>query len=464
MVAENALPFINQNSGQAILAGLPHLIGLNMPQFSLLVWHTLVLVMVLLLVWGVSRLFLSPRLAAIPAAMVLVGNTALSYRYISTTDTGHALFRAQNVETVIGLASLFLAVLLFRQILREANIDVFKLGVLGVSVLSWSVFGAHLSLVFVPAMVLLFLLYGQYQKTWKVTVASMGVVILCTILGALTMGGMFAFHAPESSVPGVKTVASEDKPIIELRAFRTVEAEFHTTLKMVYLGKALLGDTHKAVPATVPDVSIKQEVEYDPTLTIESVEEPNFYTSIFLAINKLKESESVWNIIRILRSIQLMVLPIVGLFIGYWFLRKRSVVLPVWFRELYLLTLPLFISGWLLSSVIFFYGQYGELSRFFAPGITASVFLLGIVLAAVLKEKKGLQRSIAVAIIFVATVPVILDFFVVGIIGNFVLPSTDFMRYESLGVGVPTTYDDKLNFQERLELLFSPGTIRGKDV
>src|SRR3989338_7132695 len=453
----DSLPFINQNSGQSLLAAMPQLLGMNMPQFSLIVLHCVVLVFSVLLIWGLARICLRPRSALFPTLLVLLGNTALSYRYTSVTDSSHAILLSHNYEVVIGLASLLLASIIFWRSLQKGFgwVELFTLGLI---VFSWSVNGGHLSLIFLCLTGLFFLLQGAYRTTCKNLLVGILITVVAVVSSTLLVGGIFAFHAPASGIPGVKSVADQEgKPAIELRWFRTVEAEFYAPMKMVYLWKAV---SNAPITPKQRSEEKNEPIIYDPALTMDAVAEPTKYTELLLFIKGLKENELLWKFVRLVRSFQLVVLPLFGLAVGYWLLRKKIVVLPAKFKELYVVTLPLFFGGWIISSIIFVYGQYGELSRFFAPGVALSLFVLGVILAIMNEQENKLTRILAKGILAVAVVPVLVDFFVLGIFGNFMLPSIDFMRYDSLGVGAPTEAADVLTVTERFELLFAPGTTR----
>ncbi len=461
IVAADSLPLINQNSGQALLAAIPHVLGINMPQLSLIVWHSIVLIFSSLFVWGLARIWLKPRAALFPTSLVLLGNTAVSYRYISVTDSSHAILLSHNYEVVIGLASLLLASFIFWQSLQK-GFDWMRLSALTLLVFSWVMNGGHFSLIFICLAILSFLLQGTYKKTWRHFCVGLLLVVVTIIFSTLAVGGIFAFKAPESGIPGVKSVADQaDKPAIELRWFRTVEAEFYAPMKMVYLWKEVSNTPiEQTQQETVSPLNQNKPIIYDPALTMDAVTEPTKYTELLRFIKDLKENEILWKFVRLVRSVQLVILPLLGFALGFWLLRKKIFVLPNQFKNVYAIALSLFMSGWVISSIIFVYGQYGELSRFFAPGVSLSLFLLGVVLAVKSEQGNKLQRIAAKTIVFIAVLPVLIDFFIVGILGNFVLPSIDFMRYDSLGVGVPTEEADVLSIQERFDLLLGPSTTR----
>lgn len=458
IVSGNALPFLNQNFAQSVLAAMPHLLGFNLPQFSLLVWHALIIAMAGMFVWGCARKFLTAKVAVIPTALVLVGNTAISYRYISVTDTSHAILTSQNYETVIGLVTLTLSVIIFRTILLKGYTLV-RAAALSILVLSWSIIGAHLSLILISIAFILVLVHFVNEHIVNRALKGVSTIVLSVVVGTILFGGMFALHAPQSNIIGAKSVIQEGKPFIELRWFRTVEAEFHAALKISYLAQLASGSTVNQSVESPQNVAVPETVISSSSQNVSS--SPTLYTRTYALIQELKQNDIVWGLVRIARSLQLVFLSLAALALGYWYIRSRQPGASTWFLESYMIIAPLFLVGWILSSVVFIYGQYGEVSRFFAPGVSASLFLLGIILAALMGHRKKIVRWAAVLVVLVSIVPVLFDYFVVGIGGNFVLPSVDHMRYEALGVGAPIEKDDVLSFEERFDLLFSPAVTRG---
>lgn len=457
----DALPYINQNSGQAILAFIPTVFGIDLPQFSIVVWHTIVVFFSLLLVYGCARYFVSAKAALVPTAFVVLGNTAISYQYISITDSGHALMLARNYEVIIGLASLLLLTIVIRNAFLK-KFKVVSVWYLFITTFAWSVVGGHYLLI-VLALTALMFGYHYSQVRLKTFVSTVLILITGCALGTLLMGGLFAFNAPVSDIPGVKSVneGSSESPL-SLRAFRTVEAEYHTRLKLFYLTDRFMG-----VDDGVGDVGVKnlENIEADSTPVSESATETeslvNFNTQLNSLVSDLKTNPVLWDLIRLVRSFQLVALPLLGVFIGYWFIYRRPQAFVPVVRELYFFTVPLFLGGWIIASVFLVYGQYGETSRFFAPGISAGMFLLGLVVLKLFKQESLKFRTTAFGIMFIVLVPVIFDYIVVGLVGNFILPTTQSLIYDAAQEGEFVALDDVLPMQERLDILFSPGTIRG---
>lgn len=458
IVTADAFPFINQNFAQSAIASTPLLIGIDAPQVSLLIWHALFIVFGTVLLWGAARSLLPSTTAWIPTLLVAMGNAGISYRYISVTDTSHALWRSQNFETILGLAGLTIAVLIFREIIKT-GMTKWRLMLLFSLIFSWSMVGAHLVLIFL-SIVGLWVLWSHTGLNWRPLVTTVLVVVAGTILGAILLGGMFAFHAPASDIPGVKSVVQEGRKPIELRWFRTVEAEFHSALKFSYMVDMFRGgnNAESGIESGLTVDSRQDAKEVMPT------NQPTTFQGMQSVIQGLKQNEMVWGMVRIARSLQLVALSLLGLVLGFWYLYcRRQADIDSRFRELYVIGVPLFLVGWILSSVVFIYGQYGEVSRFFAPGVTLSLFILGYLLAVFFRYEDRLKRIGVTFVVILAVLPVFFDFMVLGVAGNFFLPSIDHMRYVTLGQGVPIEKQDVLSIRERLELLTSPAVTRGRD-
>lgn len=457
IVSKNAFPFINQNFAQSAISSTPVLVGMDAPQVSLLIWHTLFIVFGTVFVWGAARSLLPATTAWIPTLLVAMGNAGISYRYISVTDTSHALWRSQNFETIIGLAGLTIAVLIFREIMK-AGMTRWRVTFLCGLFFSWSMVGAHLVLIFL-SIAGLWVLWNKLWPNWRPVIATVLVVAIGTSVGTLLLGGMFAFHAPANDIPGVKSVAQEGKKPIELRWFRTVEAEFHSAMKFSYMV-----DIFRGVGLAEDQVRSEGVVDSseDANVTV-AMSGPSTFQNIGSIIQGLKQNETIWGMVRIVRSLQLVALSLLGLILGFWYLYRRYPDVDPRFRDLYVVGTPLFLVGWVLSSVVFIYGQYGEVSRFFAPGVTLSLFILGYLLAIFFLRKERIKRSIVALIVILAVLPVFCDLMILGVAGNFFLPSIDHMRYATLGQGVPIAKEDVLSIRERLELLISPSVTRGRD-
>lgn len=462
MSKNDSLPYINQNSAQAILAFIPNVFGLDVPQFSIVVWHTIVVLFVALLVYGCARFFLSRAASLVPTAFVMLGNTAISYQYISVTDSGHALLLIRNYEVVIGLASFLLLALVLRGYLFT-RLSIYSGVYLFIVGFSWSVVGGHYLLIMLAVLALMYL-YNFSKVKLANLFGAIFILITSTAIGTLLLGGLFAFNAPQSNIPGVKSVKEGgNDSALEFRAFRTVEAEYHTRLKLVYLLESIT-DKNKE---TESGVSLGEPIKVDSEsrhVDASAYSLSGFNGRLHTLIDSLKTNETLWDVIRFVRSVQLVAIPLLGMLIFYWLYTKRGHDLLPTIKESCIYILPMFLAGWIISSVFLVYGQYGETSRFFAPGVSGLMFLLGLLMVRLYNQTITKFKVLAVSITALVLVPVVVDYVLVGLVGNFYLPPTQALIYEARGEGSYVSIDDVLTPKERIDILLSSGKIRGESL
>jgi hypothetical protein len=453
IVEDDTFPYLNQSYGQAILAAMPVMLGADMPQFAILLWHAIVIAFAVMLAFGCARYFFPAKYALIATLFVVAGNTAVNYSFVSLTDTGHALLMNLNYEILIGLATLLLAALTWREILHR-GLTTSRALFLFAAAFSWSVTGAHFALIML-ALAVLFLVLHQVRFFETRVMVGIGVLIFGIVSGTFTTGGFLALHAPDSTIPGAEVVIKDNRASpISFRPLRTVESERHTRLKHAYLLDALQGKRESP---------LLSEPVPEPAATLEEGSYTSLMAKIAVLISELKEAPPIWNTIRFLRSIQLILLPLLFFAAGYWYIFHRKEASWQQYREMYLVLLPLFIVGWLMSSVILIYGNYAQVSRFFLPGVSLALFMIGIMVVHFLRSEALRMRFFGIAITVIAVVPVLMNYLFIGIVGNFILPPTEYLRYVVNEEEEMVIFLQPLSIEKRIPLMFLPGVIRGTD-
>lgn len=457
-VTNNSWLYLNQNSGQAIIASLPQFFNINAPQISIFFFYIVISVMATVFVYAAARTFLTPKLAVIPTVLVALGNTSLSYVYAPLTEFGHPLLLLRNFEVIIGVVTTVIASMLVYNILRENGTYVEWLS-LSVIIISWSIVGGQFSLILIGVLGA-FLVGGTLSKNSKRNAAFLvGIIVVCIVGGSLVLGGVFAFDAPDSHIPGVKSVHLEGGVAspISLRPFRTVESELHFDLKLAYILNHVRGNSWQTKSVAPPEENSSQNAE------VAAVEADNtsIYSSFYAHIAYLKESPSLWNVIRFVRSVQLVFFPLLGVCLGYIYLFRNTKIHEVVLREYYRVMVIVFLGTWILASMFSIYGSYGEMGRFMSVGILSAMFFLGVMLAKMIQLRERYAVLGTSAVLSLSLVPVALTYIVIVIYGNQVLPPTEFMLNVSGGATTTIPIDDVVMLAEKIKLFTSESVVRG---
>ncbi len=187
----NQLPKLSQNYGQSILAAIPALIGIKVPQFALAIWHGISLFLLAGLIYSIYRVWLLGGLRAsiVATTIVLLAGTAISLHHIQTIDTESTVLFIRSVDVLLGLC--FSVVLLAclvqlqqRDVPPRTSIGVLlALFCLGVSL---NAVGAHYILILLSVIafqLVVQIIRGDYSGTLK-AFTYFGVFSLAGALGS----------------------------------------------------------------------------------------------------------------------------------------------------------------------------------------------------------------------------------------------------------------------------------------
>jgi hypothetical protein len=101
---QDAIPIVNQNFGQSLLASIPMLLGQDAPYLALYLWLSLSVAFSILILYGLFRHFKLPKAYALLAVFaVMVGNSALSLTHVLTIDSGSPLIYNGYTDSIFSL-------------------------------------------------------------------------------------------------------------------------------------------------------------------------------------------------------------------------------------------------------------------------------------------------------------------------------------------------------------------------
>lgn len=388
IVEHDRFPLINQHSGQSIWASIPLFFGLPAAQLSLVLWLAVFLTFFIVLLYGAVKKYWPTLPVWLPVTIVLLGNTVLSPFYSSITDTESALLLSSNSDSLFSIATIFLSLIFLYEAIRAEKTNWGCLITFFLFSFVWNETGGEMIVLF--AMCLIVAL-GQFGRAGIRRIALIGTILLVgAASGIAVAGGMLS---PDSrneniSLPGLMTVKQAGQPVLSLRFPRTGEGNPQTlaVLKEMFAPQdtvAPSGETAQNMAATV------------------------------------KQNSLVFDLARVVRSVQLVFFPLLGLLLAYWLKKDRS---DFW-RFFRFQTLFLFLIGWGASTLFALYGYYWELSKFFYAGAFTAMLLLGLCLAELWQTElsKNRRRLLSSLIIFIVLGPA-LQFLVVDLAGNFVRP------------------------------------------
>ncbi|MBY0309586.1 hypothetical protein K2Q16_00335 [Patescibacteria group bacterium] len=385
-------PVLGQHTFQGVLASLTAFSKFHSTQFSLIVWLNLFAAFSILLAYGFLRHFLNRYRALLATLAVALGNTLLSPFYTSITDTESALLRITNFEALFGTMTIFIAIAItycivtspHRRLLYIPHLTFFVFGFI------WNISSGHM--IVVLSLVLLATIIYCYLRHYSLRAAFTLGFALCLggVLGAVTLGGMFSKGNPVAieKIPGMMSVIKEGQAPIALRFPRTSESGVRNPAEIRNIISALRPGTE---PALAPIFESPTEIiapaapAVPPSLT-----------------QRVKNHPITFGAAKIVRSVQVVFFPLLGIFLGWYVLRKKLV--PQAHTELFtyltVVTSLTFLFGWCLSTVFTVYGYYWELSRFLYLGAFLSMTLLGLS-TAFLYPTFGTLRKIGVLCVFI---------------------------------------------------------------
>ena len=399
IVSENTLPRINQHTGQALLASIPLFLKPTSAQLSLVIWMIVFITFTTTTFYGLSRSFITDRYRAlIPVALVLLGNTVLSPFYSSTTDTENALFLASNVESVFGILScVVLLILTYEHIILKRITPTFVMVLLTTSFV-WNIFSGQMILLFSLLLICGLVVYKNQKNLRMLMLVLLSIFTCGAVLGILLLGGMLAPASLVNKVPvpGVLTVHNDSNPPLALRFPRTGESG--SRLKDIYFSKP---------GATLAASNLSNVAE---TKSLSSTIKEHAYLHMFG---------------KLIRSVQVVFFPLVGLALLFTIIRRESLqtLNKQFLYTLWCATGILFFTGWVVSSCFTLYGYHWELSRFFYVGLSLSMFLLGVSIAICFNRFTHARAALVFFIGFIMCGPV-LELVSVHLIGNIYLEPT----------------------------------------
>jgi hypothetical protein len=294
----------------------------------------------------------------------------------------------------------------------------------------WNITSGHM-------IILLVLLAGFFLVYKKSEIKNFTQVALSfslgTLLGAVALGGMLTPSGliKDDSIPGVMSLKQADADPITIRFPRTGESGSLTLQRL----RAML----LASSATTAQ----------PTNAATIAEEEVSKTS-----ERVKENSFLFGLAKIVRSIQVVFFPLLGLLLFYLLL-KRNIYPASQFTVFWSGTVFLFSLGWAATTFFTVYGYYWELSKFFYVGTYLALFLLGISVATLIQLYTKWRPLLAGLTIFIILGPT-LELFGVRILGNIYLPPAEHPNFQSNIEDVslkPLNLDGRFNF-----LINSKGT------
>lgn len=357
IVSENTLPRISQHTGQALLASIPLLIRQTSAQLSLVLWMIMFVTFTATTLYGLSRSFILDRYRAIiPVAIVFLGNTVLSPFYSSTSDAENALLLATNIESVFGIGSfIVLMVLTYEHLTIERVTKAFLMLLLATSFI-WNIFSGQMILLFILLIIFGLAVHRNQRQLRGVLIVVLGTCVSGAVLGAVLLGGMLApaTLVDKIPVPGLLEVHNNAYAPLALRFPRTGESG--SRLKAAYFSQTDSTLTFTNAPAITPTNSLSSNVKKHPYLHM---------------------------LAKLARSVQVVFFPLLGLAVSLLLIHRGYLQSPSkrFLYSVWVASVILFLVGWVISSCFTLYGYSWELSRFFYMGLTLSMLLLGTAIA-----------------------------------------------------------------------------------
>lgn len=427
IVSTNSLPTIGQHSGQSIIASIPLFFDQNAPQLSLTIWLGIFISFLIIATYGLARLFIDRKyLALIPVLIVALGNSVLSPFYSSLTDTESALLLNSNIDSLIGIVTfLILSVLVYLSLCKNpTKVLLFTVFLTG---LIWNITSGQMIVLFVLLMI--WWSITARQNPQLINLIKTFLVFICgAALGAFFLGGIFSFSnsSNHTSIPGVMSLKQPDTPPISLRFPRTGESGSQTLSRL----KEMMTPSQ-----TEAEVKLYAPVENQTT----EITSP------------IKQNKLLFAIAKVVRSIQVVFFPLLGLVIMYVIIKRKlyfSETKLTLIKQFWSSSLLLFGTGWIASTFFIVYGYYWELSKFFYIGVYLGMLCLGISLAMFIQNYKKYRPWLIALTAFILLGPT-LELFGVRILGNIYLPPTEHPNFQSNIEGVslkPLDLEERFNF------------------
>ncbi len=390
IVTNDNIPLINQHSGQSILATIPMFLANQSAQLSLVLWLNIFIGFFIVTIYGFTRgFFSSPFYSLIPVLVVFLGNTVLSPFYASITDTESTLLLSINFDSIFGIATFFISlIVMYLTITKEISFKAFT-SIFLLFGFVWNITSGQMIILLILSIIVTFLMFRKKKRLPKTLSLPIIGFTIAAVIGSLTIGGMLSPIKSETTLPGLMNLKIENEPVISFRFPRTGEgsAQNLNQFKNLYL------------TITNSEVNSTADVQAEKITTDSNLK------------SEIKNNSLHFKIAKLVRSVQLVFFPIVGIFLAVYLLLKLKVPthLSGLFRFILINTSVLFVTGWIASSIFKLYGYYWELSKFLYIGSFLGMLVLGIALSLILinTKKRYLKILIFGTLVFISIGPTI---------------------------------------------------------
>lgn len=201
MLNHNAIPALQQNIGQSLLAVIPSIMGFDHLFFSLQIWLIISLAALALCLFGFFRdFFIKRSFLFMGVAFVFLGNTALYPYHVLNIDSGSPFIINGYSDSILSLTSLVVVVWLLLKAMAAPPLSAsasVKSGMLfGIIGAAWNLYAPQNVLLMLVAFGFFFFLY-MAKKMDKDEFKTSAVFVLSLILAAALaikagFGGMLA--------------------------------------------------------------------------------------------------------------------------------------------------------------------------------------------------------------------------------------------------------------------------------
>jgi hypothetical protein len=341
ILKEDTIPVLGQNYAQTVIAALPLLFGEKLIFLSLSILLALVLTFSFFMVYGLFKCFSDIKWFRIAATvLVLCGATTFGLQYFLFVDSGWPLFINGYSDSIVGIMTFFLMVLLVSTYLLNTNglNKIWLYTLIYFTLLLWMA-SAIQNLFFLVLFAFAFLISKWNTNRTKIN-ARFGILItliaLSIIIG-LFSGSMITpslYQKNKEEIPGMMSIKDKKKPFLQVQP------------GFIYL---------KYDGAEVSEIMVGSAKwvfrENNTRLGITK------YGKFFFAT-----------------GVRVLIFPFLIICIIGWYLRKSKS--DVILNKLWKVTLLLFGTGFILIFPFAILGYKSELSRFLIPGLFFNSVLL----------------------------------------------------------------------------------------
>jgi hypothetical protein len=426
ILRENYMPVLGQNYLQSLLAStVPMVTGWHWPLFALYLWLSISVAMLTIMFYGTLRLFdFSHTRAYVGAAVLMLGNTALSLTHVVVIDSGSPFFYNGYTDTLVSAGTFFVFLFYLRRIYFNGvtPADCIVPLVLGVT---WNMYAPQNSLLAIGLLFLTGLIAWRASRDYRKYLMALAVLCLAVWIGSFQGG----FLAPkklleETPIPGALKLAAGNK-------------EYHIHAGLTGFRPTSHLPRTKWTPIAWHRYPLIQETAGNQPLR----------RKVLARLSALYAAAYTFGS-NLLAAFGLMFFPVLGMSLMGWLAARKKPARPDVSpaadpMHLFAVSLAVFAGGFVVSFFLDIRNAYKwELSRFMTPGIALSMLLLVISLYWIkdrfLKRSRGKYAWLPAAV-FALTL--------FGPVTNIV-----FMSIVNVSAINGPAY---LSFTERLNLLFS---------